>query len=741
MMSPPDRTPRAAAEPSEPALADSGSAGAMSAAELDSVCLHNLLDGDPESVFFKDAEGRYLRLSRAHAYGLGLDDVAAALGRTAFDVLPADEAERSASDERSIMRTGVPVVELQEHLVRQDGEESWRVTSKQPLRGWDGDIIGTFGVTRDITARKLMERRLQAHADEVAQANAELLRVEAELRTILESSPDAIVRYDRDLRVSYANSATLALAGVSAEHLVGRDRRDLQTDGEFTSVFSKDLLTPLLRVLDTGQGSEHEYSVETAAGTVHLNTRLVPQVGPDGDVVGVIAVSRDLTDRKRAEDLLADRAVHDPLTGLANRVLLTDRLHQSILRLEREPGMLAVMFLDLDHFKVVNDSLGHGAGDALLVDVAQRICGVARRIDTVARFGGDEFVVLCERLAGIEDAALIAERIAHAVAAPTAYDGRQLHPTASIGIATTWDSGTTAEILIRDAEAAMYQAKDRGRGHGSYHFFDAGVRERAVRRLVVEHELREALDNREFTLQYQPLWRLPERRVSGFEALIRWERPEGIRSPAEFIPVAEESGLIVEIGQFVLDEALRRLSSWNAGRHGRRLTMAVNLSARQLSDPGLVDDVAAALVRHDVAPELLTLEVTETALLEEGLSSAEAFDRLSRLGVRLALDDFGTGYSSLGHLRRYPVDILKIDRMFVEGLDRGQDQSAIVGAVTAMAHALGITTVGEGIETDEQLVALERLGCDEGQGYLLARPMKPDAVEQYLGSVPERISS
>jgi diguanylate cyclase (GGDEF)-like protein/PAS domain S-box-containing protein len=704
-------------------------------AELDSICLHNLLDGDPESVFFKDAEGRFLQLSRAHAYSLGLDDAAAAIGRTASDLLPAEEAARAQVDEASIMRTGVPVVELQEHDVRPDGEEAWRVTTKQPLRDRDGVIIGTFGVTRDITARKLMERRLQAHADEVAQANGELRRVEAELRTILESGPDAIVRYDRDLRVRYVNSAAATLVGKPGEELVGADRRDLQE----SRLVGPDLLSPLLRVLDTGQGSEHEHTVETPGGTVHLHTRLVPQVDAEREVIGVLAVSRDLTERKRVEDLLADRAVHDPLTGLANRVLLTDRLHQSIMRLEREPGMLAVMFLDLDHFKVVNDSLGHGAGDALLVEVAERISVIARRIDTVARFGGDEFIILCERLAGVDDAAMIAERVARAVAAPVTYDGQQLHPTVSIGIAVAQNADTTPEILVRDAEAAMYQAKDRGRGHGGYHFFDSRVRERAVARLVVENELREALERGEFTLQFQPLWRLPDRQVSGFEALIRWQRPEGVRSPAEFIPVAEDSGLIVDIGHWVLDEALRRLAGWNARNQGEPLTMAVNLSARQLSHTSLADDVAAALARHRVQPELLTLEITETALLEESLASMEVLTRLSTLGVRLALDDFGTGYSSLGHLRRYPVDILKIDRMFVEGLDRGD--GAIVGAVTAMAHALGMTTVGEGVETAEQLAVLERLGCDEGQGYFLARPLPADAVEQHLTLGPERISS
>jgi diguanylate cyclase (GGDEF)-like protein/PAS domain S-box-containing protein len=703
-------------------------------AELDSICLHNLLDGDPESVFFKDAAGRYLRLSRAHAYSLGLDDAAAALGRTAADLLPPDEAERAQTDEASIMRTGVPVVELQEHVVRSDGE-AWLVTTKQPLRDADGAIVGTFGVTRDITARKLMERRLQAHAEEVAQANAELRRVEAELRTILESGPDAIIRYDRDLRIRYANAATAALVGRSVADLVGLDRRELQDD----RAVSPEMLGALLRVLDTGQGSEHEYELQTPRGVAFLNTPLVPQHDADGDVIGVIAVTRDLTERKRIEDLLADRAVRDPLTGLANRVLLTDRLHQAIMRLDREPGMLAVMFLDLDHFKVVNDSLGHGAGDALLVDVAQRIGSVARRIDTVARFGGDEFVILCERLAGTDDAAMIAERVAHAVAAPATYDGQQIHPTVSIGIAVAQAGDTTPEILIRDAEAAMYQAKDRGRGHGGYHFFDSGVRERAVARLVVESELREALEQGEFTLQYQPLWRLPDRVVSGFEALIRWTRPDGVRSPAEFIPVAEDSGLIVDIGRWVLDEAVGRLADWNGRRTGEPLTMAVNLSARQLSHPALADDVARALTRHGVEPRLLTLEITETALLEESLSSVEVLGRLSTLGVRLALDDFGTGFSSLGHLRRYPVDILKIDRMFVEGLDSGDN--AIAGAVTAMAHALGMRTVGEGVETAEQLAALERIGCDEGQGFFLARPLPVDVVEQNLALSPERITS
>jgi diguanylate cyclase (GGDEF)-like protein/PAS domain S-box-containing protein len=461
----------------------------MTDADLDRICLHNLLNSSAESVFFKDGDGRYLRVSRAHAQALGAD-ADAVVGRTAADLLPPDEAERSQADDDSILGTGVPVMEVQTCRVREDGDTTWTVTTKQPLRDFDGRVIGTFGITRDITARKLMEQRLTANAHEVAQANAELSRVERELRTMLETSPDPIVRYDRDLRVRYANPAALAMSGLHREEIIGQSRQELSKVG----AFNPDLVPAIRRVLNTGLGSEHEYEVETALGRIFLHTRLVAELDAAGAVTGVLGVGRDLTDRKRAEDLLADRAVRDPLTGLANRVLLTDRLNQAIIRLDREPGLLAVLFLDLDRFKVVNDSLGHGAGDALIVEVADRLKRAARRIDTVARFGGDEFVVLCERLTDREDAALIADRITRVLAEPWTYNGQQIHPSASIGIAATTTSDTTAEILVRDADAAMYQAKDRGRGHGSYHFFDAGDRERAVARLVVENELRQALE-------------------------------------------------------------------------------------------------------------------------------------------------------------------------------------------------------------------------------------------------------
>ncbi len=327
----------------------------------------------------------------------------------------------------------------------------------------------------------------------------------------------------------------------------------------------------------------------------------------------------------------------------------------------------------------------------------------------------------------------IANRIVRALAEPFSYQGHEIHPTASIGIALADGRDTSPEVLIRDADAAMYQAKasGRGRSRGHYEFFDADVRERALTRLAIETELRVALDAQQFQLVYQPLESLADGRLIGAEALIRWAHPQrGVVPPSDFIPVAEDSGLIVEIGKWVLDEALRQLAAWNAERRpDDLLTMAVNLSPRQLGHPGLVDDVARTLRRHAVAPALLCLEITETALLEEEQTSTQALTRLSDLGVQFALDDFGTGYSSLGHLRRFPVQILKIDRMFVDGLDRTTGEAAIVAAVIAMAHALGMTAVGEGIETSTQLEELRRLGCDHGQGYLLARPMSVGDLE------------
>ena len=700
-----------------------------SRAEIERLCLENLLGQAPEQIYFKDLDGRFLCVSQGQADAFDAASPDDLVGKTDFDFFSEQHARQAYEGEQEIIRTGNARLLVEETQTWPHKPDMCKISSKYPLRDADGSIIGTFGISQDVTVRANAEAAAHKHTAELTAANIELREVEHELRTLLESSPDAVVKFDRDMRHVYVNPMAAACMGLPVAAIVGRTNREIDRPRTGLEVWE----AAVRRVLDTGVPAEHEHTQEGAAGPHYIHSRLAPLFGDDQVVTGALVACRDMTDRKLVEEALAHQAVHDSVTGLANRVLLLDRVEHALNRLERHPGVVALLFLDLDRFKVVNDSLGHAAGDQVLREVARRLTGTIRRGDTLARFGGDEFVVLCESLISDELVRVLAERIARELADPFVVDGHELIMSASIGIATSSDWHRTAEELVRDADAAMYQAKERGRGR--FEFFDASVRDRANARLDIEAGLRHAIQHGEFHLVYQPLVSLEDKKITGLEALIRWEHPErGPLSPADFIPVAEETRLIVPIDRWVLDEACRQLVAWNAERPGLPpLTMAVNISGRQLSEPDVVEAVTAVLERHGLDPSLLCLEVTETAMLQEISLAQDVFQRLALLGVQLALDDFGTGYSSLGHLQRFPVNILKIDRSFVEHMHAGNDESAIVAAVTGMARALGMRTVGEGIETDEQLAGLTGLGCDDGQGYLLARPARPSQLRGALG--------
>ena len=696
-------------------------ASELSETELDRICLYNLLSTCADTIFFKDLDSRFVRVSRSQADLLGAAEPADLLGKTDFDYFTPEHAERTFDNEQEIIRTGAPMYDLHETNVLLRSDDRVLSCTKQPLRDFNGHIIGTFGITRDITARKTTEQQLLAKT-------AELNRISTELRTLLETSPDPMARFDQDLRYTYANPAALILAGASESALVGHSNRELGHPEEFVRKWE----AALREVWRTGVGIELEHDVVIAGTRRFLHSRLVPETDGDGNVMSVLAVSRDLTDRKRIEDALADQAVHDPLTRLANRALLVDRIEQALERMETQGGRLAVLFLDLNRFKVVNDSLGHAAGDALLVATAGRLRAAARRGDLVARFGGDEFVILCEHVHRRRDVKAVADRVSRALAAPFEHDGQPIHISASIGIAVTSDPTTTADALLRDADAAMFQIKARDHGAGSHLFFDSSVRERAVARLWLEGELRQAIERGEFRLFYEPVYNLSNRRLTGVEALIRWQHPErGLLPPSAFIEVAEDSNLIAPIGQWVLHEACRQMSTWirRRGAPYPDLLMAVNLSPRQLNQEGLVEEITETLEANELRPGQLCLEVTETAVHEVPKVAQAVLSEVSALGVRIALDDFGTGYSSLGHLRDMPVDALKIDRAFVNGMEDGGGDAAIVAAVVTMAHALGMTTIGEGIENDTQYERLRTLGCDQGQGHLFAVPLPAVAFE------------
>jgi diguanylate cyclase (GGDEF)-like protein len=422
------------------------------------------------------------------------------------------------------------------------------------------------------------------------------------------------------------------------------------------------------------------------------------------------------------------------LTGLPNRTLFLDRLELALARSRRSHHRVAVLFCDIDHFKVVNDSLGHGAGDRLLVALAERLRDALRPGDTVGRFGGDEFVILCDDLATDHDAVVIAERVHAEVHEPLTIEATEVFAAVSIGIAFS-QPGTEPETMIRDADAAMYLAKERGRAR--YEIYDERMRATLVERLDIETALRRALIRHELRVVYQPTIDLSQGNIVGVEALLRWEHPErGLLVPSEFIDVAEETGLIVPIGKWVVEQACRQAQRWQAARRdGEQLLVSVNLSSRQLESSSLIDDVATVLEQTGVLPNLLGLEITESVVMRDPEASSTALQGLKDLGVRLAVDDFGTGYSSLAYLRRFPVDLLKVDRAFVDGLGPNPEDAedrAIVAAVVSLAHTLGLQAIAEGVETPGQLAELRALGCDMAQGFLISKPITAPALDDLL---------
>jgi diguanylate cyclase (GGDEF)-like protein len=428
-----------------------------------------------------------------------------------------------------------------------------------------------------------------------------------------------------------------------------------------------------------------------------------------------------------------NQLLRDPLTGLPSRLLFLNRLSGAVDRLQRRPGRyVAVLFLDLDRFKVINDSLGHPAGDQLILAVAERLQHSLRRQETIARFGGDEFAVLCEDLGDEQDAVAVAERLLKSFGLPFHLAHGDVVSSASIGIALATDPDQDGEDLIRDADAAMYRAKQAGGGR--LMLFDDVTRQRALDRLHTENALREAIEREEFRVYFQPEVSVETGTIVGVEALVRWEHPDrGLVPPADFIALAEETGLIVPIGTWVLHEACRHARRWQLERADQSpLTVRVNVSARQLVENKLVDAVADALAESGFDAAHLCLEVTESVLIEDPESSTETLTQLKALGVQIAVDDFGTGYSSLEHLRRFPIDSVKIDRSFVRGLPDSSEDVAIVGAVIELGHALNLSVVAEGVETSDQLGNLQNAGCDTAQGFLFSRPEHPDVIDALL---------
>ncbi len=546
----------------------------------------------------------------------------------------------------------------------------------------------------------------------------ELRRSESRLRVVTSGAPVILFAIDREGTLTLSEGKGLASFGLEPGELVGKSVFDLYSHED-------DLLSRLRRAL---AGEEVAETVEHSG--MAFEARYSPTRDESGDVIGAIGVATDVSARCELEKELQHRAYHDPLTDLPNRALFMDRLEQALNASRSSGETLAVLFLDLDNFKIVNDSLSHEAGDELLVAVAGRVVSRLRRMDTAARIGGDEFTVLAGRVDGESGAVMVAERIAEALRVPFRVRGHELAVTFSIGVALSKGTETAPELLSK-ADMAMYHAKSGGRGR--YAIFDQSMDNASLERLRLESDLRRALERGEITAHYQPVVGVEDGRIRAVEALARWEHPErGLVMPDEFIPVAEEAGLIWSIGRAVLEEACLRARRWREFRGHERLSVSVNVSARQFTRSGIVDDVRRALRRSGLEPSALTLEITESVMMEDTQSNAGVLKLLKEEGVSIAVDDFGKGYSSLTYLKRLPLDLLKIDRSFTDGIEDEAGDAAIVNAVVTFARAMGLPVLAEGVETPEQLSRLREMGCDLAQGYHFAAALPPAGLDELL---------
>jgi diguanylate cyclase (GGDEF)-like protein/PAS domain S-box-containing protein len=681
------------------------------------------------AMAFSDSVFAYLTAENTYATGT-LADAGWIIGFVILIVAAGRPyaAESAGSDERRPGGMLLPYAAVAAALVTTSMAQA-RLDATDPFLSWLRTALIAALVLRQVfillensSLTKRLEQRLRDLR--VSQQRFEAL--------VLHSS-DVVTVVDPDGIVLYQSESMQRVFGHPTEEVVGSSVTTVMAESSAERfLHSLEALRPAgssVRVLDI--------EVRHAEGRLCHAEMTMTNLLDDPAVGGIVLNTRDVSERKQLEDRLVHEASHDSLTALANRALFRDRVDKELRQANGRRAKLTILFLDLDGFKEVNDSLGHATGDKLLIQVAERLQACVRPVDTVARLGGDEFAVLIADKSSERDGSVVADRIATALGEPFRFEGREIEVAASIGIAATDQDVDDADHLLRNADLAMYRAK--ANGAGGFERYHPRLHVALVERIQLEAELRHALASHELELHYQPTLSLTTGEIKGFEALARWKHPRrGFVPPAEFIPLAEQSGLIRRIGRFGLNEACRQLADWRrAFPEHEQLTVSVNISGRHLEDPSLIDDVQDALAESSLDPARLVLEMTESVLMDHTEENVDLLARLKELGVGLAIDDFGTGYSSLSYLHRFPADAIKIDRSFVERLGGSESDAEVLRTIVQLCHSLRMVTVAEGVETAEQALALRLMGCELAQGFHFHRPLPQEAVQQLLAPASE----
>ena len=672
--------------------------------------LSSIIDNSPVRIFWKDKDLNYLGCNLVFAKDAGEKDSSSVIGKNDFELCWKDQAELYRTDDRRVMESHNSKLFFEEPQTTVSGEVIWLSTSKTPLYNKQNEVIGIVGLYEEITTRK----------------NAEIALKESQeyLKSIIINEPECVKLVGPDGKLIDMNPAGLAMLEV--------DTLQEAQNYSLTSFLLPQWRAPFIGILRSvmqGENANLEFEIQGARGTHRwLETNAVPMHDSEGNITMLLGITRDVTERKANEKRIDYLANFDSLTGLPNRMQLDIRIKDLLSLARRHKQEFAIMFLDLDHFKDINDTLGHTIGDKLLVNSSHRLKSILREEDTLARMGGDEFIILLPKI-DMNGVSQVAQKLLDTFKKPFDIDGNELSISVSIGIALYPNDGLDFDTLYKNADTAMYRAKKEGRN--SFYFFTEEMQKNSIRHLELSNALRHALERNQFQLHYQPQFSTEKRTIIGAEALLRWHHPEfGNISPAEFIPMAEENGTILSIGEWVLRTAVKSAKQWmNEGMEP--IIMAINLSAIQFRAHNLPDLVANILKETGLPPEYLELELTEGVAMQDPQRAISMMNEIHSKGVRMSIDDFGTGYSSLSYLKKFNIYKLKIDQSFIRDINVDPEDKAIVAAIISMAKSLGLQTIAEGVETIGQLDYLHEQGCDEIQGYYFSKPLSIEEFEAF----------